>query len=166
MNKRFFAAFLVPFMLFLCGCDNSAASKPLTREEYKVALSTAWEEFCDGTNDYVRAYNAAGEDFDKYRASADQLQAACDRTVKGLNGFAEIVPPKEFEEIHKKLLKAAEDEKRWSSYREQSFKTDSKEESDRILDKLAQEIDGMPLEDLLTDIVLKLYNELGGFGSR
>lgn len=175
MNKRIFSAILVPFMLFVyavcamlffCGCDNSAASRPLTRDEYKAALSAAWDEFCGGTNDYLRACNAAGEDFDKYRASADQLQAACDRTVRGLKGFAEIVPPEEFEEMHKKLLKAAEDEKRWSSYREQSFKTDSREESDRILDKLAQEIDGMPLEDLLSDIILKLYNELGGFGSR
>ncbi len=161
MYKKLFALLLIPVFI-LCGCNSS---KRLTKEEYKTALKAAWEEFLGGTTDWVKNYASIGESFDKYKAAKDRLQAACDRTVKGLNMLSEINPPKEFEEAHKKLLKAAKDEKRWVSYREQSFKASNKEESDKILDKLADEINNTALEDMLPDIYLKLYKELGGLNS-
>lgn len=158
MYRKLLTILLIPVFI-LCGCNSS--SERLTREEYKTAVKAAWTEFAGGTNDWISSSNSIGEGFDEYKAAKDALQAACDRTVKGLNMFFEIKPPEEFEEIHNKLLGAAEDEKRWASYREQSFKADSKEESDKILDKLAEEINSMSLEDLLPDIYMKLSSELG-----
>lgn len=154
MYKKLAALLLIPVFI-LCGCNNS--SERLTKEEYDTAVKAAWTEFVGGTVDWSAGYSSIGEGFEGYKAAGDRLQAACDRTLTGLNMFAEISPPEEFELMHKELLKAAENERRWVSYREQSFKADSKEESDRILDKLADEINSMPTEDLLPDIYLRQY---------
>lgn len=163
MYKKLSALLLIP-ILILCGCNYNSFER-LTAEEYDTAIKAAWVEFVGGTADWAKEYASIGEGFDNYKAAGTQLQAACDRTLKGLDMFSQINPPEEFEETHKKLLKAAESEKRWVSYREQSFKADSKEESDKILDKLTDEINSMPTEDLLPDIYLKLCRELGEFGN-
>lgn len=163
MTKSFLALLIIP-LIFFCGCEKGAEDKPrLTKEEYKDTVCSAWTEFRDATFDYAKIVGETLLDFSEYKGKSAELQETCDRMSQAFEMLEEILPPEEFGEQHERLLKSIEDEKRWVSYREESFNADTKEESDRILDKLSAETHAIPDTDNFTYIFIMLYQELGGF---
>lgn len=144
MNKnkytKLLALLLIPFMLLLYGCSGS---RPLTKEEYGEAIDKAWDEYRDGYGSYLKISVQVGDDFSKMKEKSDQLLAACEKMDKALEKFEKLNPPSEFEEIHGKLIKSIEDEKRWQEYRKKGYSAETEEEADTYFEKISEELNAV-----------------------
>lgn len=162
--KRVFALIFIPLLIF-CGCGAENVPR-LSEEEYKEAVMSAWEEFRDAQAGFLMVAVKAGDDFALYKGSGSELQPKLDTMRAALEKFEKMNPPEKYEELHKKLVKSIGDEKRWITYREESLSADTKESSDKALDKISEEVNAMQAGETMPAYVMELYRQLGAFESK
>ena len=163
INKNFLAILLIPFMLLLYGCSSSSSaadsSPPLTKEEYGEAADKAWEEYRDGYGEFIKIAAAAGNDFSKMKEKSDQLLSACEKMDRALEEFEKLNPPSEFKELHGKLLKSIEDEKRWQEYRKKGYNAKTEEEANKYFDKIAEEVNAADVNEIFPHLYLEIHKQ-------
>ncbi len=153
---------LIPFMLLFCGCNSSASSRPLTKVEYGEAAEKAWSEYRDGYGKFMKIASEVGTDFSKIKEKSDQLLSACEKMDSALEEFEKLKPPSELEELHGKLLKSIEDEKRWQEYRKKGYGAETEEEANEYFDKIAEEIYAADTDTLFPALYLEIHKKTKG----
>ncbi len=160
--KKLIALLFIPLLLF-CGCNNESAQPRLTVEEYDETTEKAWNEYRDdGYMTLVNISVETGDDFSKMQERKDDILTACDKMDAALEKFADINPPAEYQELHDKLLKGIEDEKRWNEYRRKGFSAETEEEAEEYFDKLSEELDAMDSKETFPHIYLEIRMKLQG----
>lgn len=156
MNKKLLALLLIPLMLLLYGCSGSSH---LTKEEYVKAVDKAWDEYRDGYGRFIKIAASAGDDFSKMKEKSDQLSSACEKMDKALEKFEGLNPPSEFEDLHQKLLKSIEDEKRWQEYRKKGYSAETEEEANTYFQKISEEVNAAESGSTLSAIYLEIHKK-------
>lgn len=163
MNRKILALLLIPFMLLFYGCNSSASpansSRPLTKEEYGEAADKAWEEYRDGYGEFIKIAAAAGNDFSKMKEKRSELLSACEKMDHALEEFEKLNPPSEFKELHGKLLKSIEDEKRWQEYRKKGYNAKTEEEANKYFDKIAEEVNAADVNEIFPHLYLEIHKQ-------
>lgn len=175
MKKEFFILLfiLIPLLLF-CGCDNnpkgnnkntgslSAVEEKLTVREYEKLLEDYWREIAYGRQVIDDLKDKAEGSFSELQKLKSQLLEACDRESEIWDKFATINPPDEYSELHEKLVKGADMEKRWLEYEKQAYSADTEEDANEIYSKISQELKAVDTNDLFSGVYLEIHLKLQG----
>lgn len=94
--------------------------------------------------------------------TCSQLLEACDRESEIWDKFATINPPDEYSELHEKLVKGADMEKRWLEYEKQAYSADTEEDANEIYSKILQELNAVDTNDLFSGVHLEIHLKLQG----
>lgn len=113
MAKRVLSLIIVLILpiVMLCGCSTGERLSP---EEYKSAVTSAWEKYFGSITELAALIpiQANDEGLAKLQQNASKCEALLNQREEAFNDFKIINPPKEYEELHKKLIKAIDyDEK-------------------------------------------------------
>lgn len=161
MSKNFLALLFIPFIFFLYGCNNNTPR--LTVEEYSEAMDKAWSQYRDnGYGEFIKVSLETGNDFSEMQEKKAEILAACDKMDADLEEFEKINPPEEYQELHDRLLKSIEDEKRWDEYRRKGFSASTEKEANEYFDKIAEEVTAASRETF-PSIYLEIHKKLNNF---
>lgn len=99
---------ILPIILF-CGCS-SEQQKRLTPEEYRSAMESAWDKYINSMLDLIDLIplEVDEESVKTLQENAKSAEPALKMREQSLNEFKEILPPEKYEELHKKLITAAD----------------------------------------------------------
>lgn len=111
MTKRFVSliiALVIPAIL-LCGCS-SEQNKRLSPENYRSAIESAWDKYLNSMLDLIDLIplEVNEESVKTLQENAESAEPVLKMREQSLNEFKEITPPEKYEELHKKLISAAD----------------------------------------------------------
>lgn len=106
-------ALILPIVM-LCGCSTGDRLSP---EEYKSATTSAWEKYATSLTDMVpylppAPLEATAENVSIIQSNSAKLEECLDKREEAFNDFKKINPPEEYEELHKKLIKAIDNDEK------------------------------------------------------
>lgn len=101
-------ALILPIILF-CGCS-AEQQKRLSPEEYRSAMESAWDKYLNSMLDLIDLIplEVNEESVKTLQENAGSAEPALKMREQSLNEFKEITPPEKYEELHKKLISAAD----------------------------------------------------------
>ena len=101
-------ALILPIILF-CGCS-AEQQKRLSPEEYRSAMESAWDKYLNSMLDLIDLIpiGVDEESVKTLQENAESAEPALNKREQSLNEFGEISPPEKYEELHKKLISAAD----------------------------------------------------------
>ncbi len=110
MKKRVLSlmiALVLPIVL-LCGCSSGERMSP---EEYKSAIMSSYKKYITSFTDMApylppEPFEANAENVSLIQSNSAKLEECLDKHEEAFNDFKEMNPPEEYEELHKKLIKA------------------------------------------------------------
>lgn len=136
MTKRVITLILALILpiIPLCGCSKEQ-DKRLSPEEYRSAMESAWDKYLNSMLDLIDLIplDVNEESVKTLRENAESAEPALKMREQSLNEFKEIKPPEKYEELHSKLIAAADawEYKQLELYREM-FAVESAEELTEI----------------------------------
>ena len=100
-------ALIMPIIL-LCGC--SSGKKRLAPEEYRTAMESAWDKYLNSMLDLIDLIplDVNEESVKTLQENAESAEPALKMREQSLNEFKEMSPPEKYEELHEKLISAAD----------------------------------------------------------
>lgn len=112
MTKRAFSLIsaLIILITLLCGCS-SEQEKRLSPEEYKTRMEGAWDKYLNSMLDLIDLIplEVDEQSVKTLQENAEKAESALKMREQSLSEFKEINPPEKYEELHQKLMKAADD---------------------------------------------------------
>ena len=101
-------ALILPIILF-CGCS-AEQQKRLSPEAYRTAMESAWDKYLNSMLDLIDLIplEVDEESVKTLQENAESAEPALKMREQSLNEFKEITPPEKYEELHKKLISAAD----------------------------------------------------------
>lgn len=102
-------ALILPIIL-LCGCTSAEQNKRLSPEEYRTAMESAWDKYLNSMLDLIDLIplEVDEESVKTLQENAESAEPVLKMREQSLNEFKEIQPPEKYEELHKKLISAAD----------------------------------------------------------
>lgn len=111
MTKRakFLAVFLLLPIILFCGCS-SEQNKRMSPEDYRTAMESAWDKYLNSMLDLIDLIplEVNEESVKTLGENAESAEPVLKMREQSLNEFKKIEPPEKYEELHKKLLSAAD----------------------------------------------------------
>ncbi len=139
-------ALILPITL-LCGCSSGGRLSP---EEYKVRMEGAWDKYLNSMLDLIDLIplEVDEQSVKTLQDNAGKAESALKMREQSLNEFKEINPPEKYEELHQKLMKAAEawEYEQLELYR-RLFKVQSLEELKEINKRFSEHASETPTAD-------------------
>lgn len=110
MTKRaryLIIALILPIVM-LCGCSSGERMSP---EEYKSAIMSSWKKYITSFTDMAtylpsEPLEATAENVSLIQSNSSKLDECLNKREEAYNDFKKMNPPEEYEELHKKLIKA------------------------------------------------------------
>lgn len=111
MTKRVLSliiALILPTVM-LCGCSPEQ-EKRLSPEEYRTRMESAWDKYLNSMLDLIDLIplEVDEQSVKTLQENAEKAESALKMREQSLNEFKEINPPEKYEELHQKLMKAAD----------------------------------------------------------
>lgn len=135
-------------------------SKQLTENEYGKMLAEYWNEYKDSARVIDTLEEQADNDFDKLKEINGEILEAHDNIKAVLDKFSALIPPDEYRELHQRLIEGADKEKRWLELQKSAYCADTEEEANEICDKIVEEMDSTPINDLFPSVYVKIRLKL------
>lgn len=135
-------------------------SKQLTENEYGKMLAEYWNEYKDSAKVIDTLEEQADNDFDKLKEINGEILEAHDNIKAALDKFSALIPPDEYQELHQKLINGTEMEKRWLELQKSAYCAETEEEANEICDKIVEEMDNTPVNDLFPSVYVKIRLKL------
>lgn len=157
MTKRITAllvAVIVPIMLIFTGCG----SKQLTVKEYYDELYADYKQYVAD----LKEITTLQTDAKTIAAVQSQLKKAteiCEKAEKTLDKFADINPPSEFADKHKKLLSAVELEKKFLKATAKVFTAKNENELVQYTKDVEAVFNGTPTDKQFASVFMDLILE-------
>ncbi len=146
----------------------------MSPEEYKSAIMSSYKKYITSFTDMApylppEPFEANAENVSLIQSNSAKLNECLDKCEEAFNDFKKMNPPEEYEELHKKLIKAIDSNKELAVMRKLAkVKTpddisDFNEEMGRISAELTPEasdfLTGTTFPAVYTQIILKLVED-------